>query len=359
VILDLQGTNTLQSTFVGSILPLFYTCGIIAGSLTITGSGTLFAEGGTLTTATSFLESAGIAAEDFTLEQGAVTAAGGDGGEFSSGVNSGAITINGGTLFATGGTADTESDGLFCVSNSVTITGGTVSAIGGAATSSYGFGVSNLAISGGTLEAAGQTSAIHIPSVTYFANTIPAYAWWSNAAAPVSPGGPETLCTVGPPVYGSPYSYSTADLYVKIVSWPLEYPVIKHYGTWTGTGSAQGIVDGPFGEFVRLTLNGNVVNPTNYTKVDGSTVITLTEAYLKTLANGAYTYRAEFTYGYADLNLVVNVQSNLGPNPKPIPATGDDAGRLLAVGSLTLLLSGLLLAIQARQRRRQKNYDGL
>ena len=128
---------------------------------------------------------------------------------------------------------------------------------------------------------------------------------------------------------------------------PTPYPVIQNFGTFTGSGTATGIVDGPFGSFVRLVLlgTGAVVDPTNYTVVEGSTVITLRESYLKTLANGEYTFRAEFTNGYADLKLVVNVQGNVNDG-KGFPQTSDNQfGNAVIASLLSVLLGGSALVL--------------
>jgi LPXTG-motif cell wall-anchored protein len=128
------------------------------------------------------------------------------------------------------------------------------------------------------------------------------------------------------------------------------YPVITHFGTWTGSGTATAKVDIDYtlGKFVKLTLGGVDVSPANYTVANGSTVITLNESYLKTLANGNYTFRVHFTDGYADLNLTVAVPSGGG-----IPQTGD--GNMLAlIMTVALLLFGVTLAFASLRRRRQK-----
>jgi hypothetical protein len=106
----------------------------------------------------------------------------------------------------------------------------------------------------------------------------------------------------------------------------INYPVIKHFTTFTGKGDSSGSIDAPYGKFVKLLLlpGGSVVDPNNYTAASGSTVITLKESYLKTLANGTYTYRAEFTDGYADLVLTVNVKT---VNAKTANAKAVDAGK--------------------------------
>jgi hypothetical protein len=50
----------------------------------------------------------------------------------------------------------------------------------------------------------------------------------------------------------------------------------------------------------------------------------------------------------------VNVQAT-SSDPGKVPATGDSAGLLATTGALALLLSGLLLTIHARQRRRNQS----
>lgn len=108
------------------------------------------------------------------------------------------------------------------------------------------------------------------------------------------------------------------------------YSVLSHFGTWTGSGTATAKVNADYSKFIRLLLSSNVVDPSNYVKSDGSTVIILKESYLKTLANDTYTFRAEFTDGYADLTLTVNV-------PEPDDAV-DVTGVKLNKAALTLTL---------------------
>ena len=79
------------------------------------------------------------------------------------------------------------------------------------------------------------------------------------------------------------------------------------FDTYTGSGTLTGKVDAPYSKFERLLINGQEVDSSNYTVTEGSTVITLKEAYLKTLANGTHTVTAEFTDGCAVTTLKVAV----------------------------------------------------
>jgi LPXTG-motif cell wall-anchored protein len=141
---------------------------------------------------------------------------------------------------------------------------------------------------------------------------------------------------------------------------PPPYPVIRHFGTWTGGNVSIGSIDGPFGDFVRLIRldNNTVVAPSNYTVTSGSTVITLHESYLKTFANGPYAFRAEFTNGYADLTLTVNAGagdsgSNNAIAATGVPPTGDDGSSLDVWIALCVAAGAGIAGILLWRRRRQ------
>jgi hypothetical protein len=93
---------------------------------------------------------------------------------------------------------------------------------------------------------------------------------------------------------------------------PVVYPVTTHFGTFTGTGTATARIDGTYAKFLRLEYNGSIVDPSNYTTWEGSTYIQLTEAYLKTYANGAYhSFIAVYSDGTSEnIHLDVNVAAN-------------------------------------------------
>ena len=85
----------------------------------------------------------------------------------------------------------------------------------------------------------------------------------------------------------------------------------------------------------------------NHTVAEGSTVITLKEAYLKTLANGTYTVTAEFTDGSAETTLKVAVTA--------ATSTGDGFNIWLwiaLIGASLLGIAGIALT------RKRKLYGG-
>ncbi|MDR0513776.1 MAG: hypothetical protein LBG81_01265, partial [Coriobacteriaceae bacterium] len=93
---------------------------------------------------------------------------------------------------------------------------------------------------------------------------------------------------------------------------PIAYDVIAGFGTYTGVEaqSATARVNADLAYFVALHLDGITVPASNYTLDSGSTLITLSKAYLDTLANGSYSYTAVYTNGTASpINLTVDVAS--------------------------------------------------
>jgi LPXTG-motif cell wall-anchored protein len=145
---------------------------------------------------------------------------------------------------------------------------------------------------------------------------------------------------------------------VDVVS-PINYSVIRHFGTWTGDGASESPSSAPIEKFEKLLSlpDEQVVDTRYYTASDGSTVITLSEAYLDTLSNGIYVYRAIFTDGYSDLILVVDVRSGgsgdgsgSGSGTTP-PSTGDGNAILFISAAVVFLLGSAFVLFKSRRRR--------
>ena len=131
------------------------------------------------------------------------------------------------------------------------------------------------------------------------------------------------------------------------------YPVLEHFGTWFGSGTASARVGVDHGDFERLTLNGVEVNSADYDITPGSTVITLKTSHLAGYANGSYTLVAQFSGGFSEgLSLIVR-------NPSNIPSsetskTGDEMNlpvwQLMMTASLIGMLCVLFIALHGRKR---------
>ncbi len=91
------------------------------------------------------------------------------------------------------------------------------------------------------------------------------------------------------------------------------YPVYRIIdgadSSWTqstdGSGSIKIRGNGEFSKFVDVKVDGNVVDPTNYTAREGSTIIELHADYLKTLSEGPHTFEIAWTDGTASTGFTV------------------------------------------------------
>jgi len=143
--------------------------------------------------------------------------------------------------------------------------------------------------------------------------------------------------------------------------------VIDDFGTWTGSGTAIGEVDyDPASHFYLLAHKDKIVDPSNYNITSGSTVITLSEAYLSTLPNGNYTFTAFFYNAqttivvFAELNLTVNNPNvpggggngATGGGANGVPQTSDINNTLLWTLVLALIALGVFGLIAWRKRQR-------
>jgi hypothetical protein len=129
-----------------------------------------------------------------------------------------------------------------------------------------------------------------------------------------------------------------------------EYSVLEVFAQWGGSGSVTARIDADNAKFVKLLLGENEIDPANYTVSEGSTVITLNEAYIKTLPNGTHEFVAEFEDGYfAKLPLTVQVGggavgSGAVTNPDGSPPTG------VALAVIPVFLAAGAVAVSKRKK---------
>jgi hypothetical protein len=160
VTLTLAGTNTLESkgSFAGLQAPL-------GAELIINGAGALNVTGGDYGGAGIGCGAGMVNSGSITIDSGTVTATGEDGAGIGGGGSSGGgiITINGGTVTATSATGAGIGSGNYCYDYDgiVIINGGTVIAksTAGAAIGGGGGGIGKIAINGGTVEATSGSGA--------------------------------------------------------------------------------------------------------------------------------------------------------------------------------------------------------
>lgn len=133
------------------------------------------------------------------------------------------------------------------------------------------------------------------------------------------------------------------------------YTVLEDFETFTGSGTRYTRVDTDMSEFKGVSINGVEIDPSNYTITEGSTIITLNESYLKTLANGEYAIESSFEDGNTQHMLKVAVVASDRENKKAetssvVPKTGDNS---TSIGMLVTLFgfSGLVLSQMLRRKR--------
>lgn len=186
------------------------------------------------------------------------------------------------------------------------------------------------------------------------------------------------------PVTITSENYKNVTVNVTIYISP-EYRIIDGAGSsWTQNTTGTVVIrgNGEYNRFRAVKVDGKVIDPANYDKKEGSTIITLKAEYLKTLATGSHTFAIVWDNGIAGTNFTVaantsgnnsgnnsnNNDSNHGSNNSgntagtaantaaasaqeldKVPATGDASGIWLTLFVISLTgLAGMLA-------RRKKN----
>ena len=189
--------------------------------------------------------------------------------------------------------------------------------------------------------------------------------------ASYSPAGPQNFTS--PVTYTVTAQDGSTKAYVVTVTVDATPPftILSNFPTYTGSEAIWGQIEAPAAIFQGLMLNNDVIDPANYTVAasDGSTVITLKDAYLKTLANGPYNVRALFDNGYADLYLLIEVPQtpadinineagNGGSGSgSGMPTTGDVGSAVLAGALLASALGAFGLLTWHRRQQAARRED--
>ena len=129
--------------------------------------------------------------------------------------------------------------------------------------------------------------------------------------------------------------------------------------------------NGDFSKFVGVKIDGNTIDAKNYTAKEGSTIITLTTDYLKTLSIGTHTFEIVWTDGSAITNFTVSKNDSGSETPKDddknknddsgsqtgdnhhitAPQTGDNSHLTLWISLLGASLIGLLATLYMRKKK--------
>lgn len=97
-------------------------------------------------------------------------------------------------------------------------------------------------------------------------------------------------------------------------------------GAWTqGTTETVTVrADGDFTKFAGVKVNDTLIDTKHYTAVSGSTVVTLKQEYLDTLAEGTYKLTVVFTDGECSTNFQIQKAAQTNPEPPTNSNAGND-----------------------------------
>ena len=119
--------------------------------------------------------------------------------------------------------------------------------------------------------------------------------------------------------------------------------------------------DASFADFLRVELDGTVLDEKNYTKREGSTIITLNRDFVATLSVGEHTLAIVSQHGTATTKFTVKAKPAEAATPQttaqpvsPIPGTGDTANPALWF-ALLIISGGAAIGITVVGRKKKHN----
>ena len=131
-----------------------------------------------------------------------------------------------------------------------------------------------------------------------------------------------------------------------------DYKTIKGSGAkWEkGSGnSLQFTANGPFRKFKELRVDGKVVDPSNYTVKEGSTIVTLKASYLQSLSTGKHTIQFVYTDGETDGEDTFRIY-NSGSNPSTSDSMDLVFFSSIMLTSLLCMAALMLFAFRKRDK---------
>lgn len=134
----------------------------------------------------------------------------------------------------------------------------------------------------------------------------------------------------------------------KLVAALVAYDIVEGDGSsWTEDSdhNITFVVNGLFGKFVGIKVDGKDVDKANYEVKAGSTIITLKASYLDTLAVGEHTITVVYTDGSTDGTFNVHAKANS-------PATGDNSNMFLWI-ALLFISGGAVITLTVVERKKR------
>ena len=159
------------------------------------------------------------------------------------------------------------------------------------------------------------------------------------------------------------------DSSVETFTYTIQIPVAKYTyqiidganSSWTPDSDGDITIrgNGDFSKFTGVKVDGNLIDKSNYTAKEGSTIITLKASYLNTLSAGTHTVEILWTDGSASTTFAIKANTtdnkpSSGTDKKDdAPKTGDNTPSVWLF--ILSILSGTGLIITVKKRRENLN----
>ena len=134
-----------------------------------------------------------------------------------------------------------------------------------------------------------------------------------------------------------------------LVSGLQSYSATTYSGTWAGNGPFVMRFEAELADFSQLWHNSAVVHESNFEKDSGSTIITISEDYLRSLNSGTHIFIAEFKNGISE-KIILEIGASSASSTVGTPQTGDGNVMGWTLALFLAVLGGLCL-FAARARR--------
>lgn len=122
-------------------------------------------------------------------------------------------------------------------------------------------------------------------------------------------------------------------------------------------GNVTICADGALADFQNLKVDGNLVDPANYTLKAGSTIVTLKSSYLKALGKGEHV--VTFVYKDGETSMTLPLGEGGKPQTKAdlsSPQTGDEQNDLFV---MIMLAAAAGMAVVMMEKKRREGMNGL
>jgi len=182
---------------------------------------------------------------------------------------------------------------------------------------------------------------------TYSATGLPAGITINSGTGIIS-GTPTAIGTGTATITATDVDGKTKNITITYTINGINYSIVTGANATWKKGTETGLTiksDGAFAKFTGVEVNGTVIDPSNYTVEDGSTIVTLKKSYLDGLGAGTYNIKILFSDGSSATTFIVQSASTTNPKTSDIN---------LSFMIISTLLAGAVGIITYRKYRKQE-----